>query len=443
MAVTAGLVLAAGRGRRSGLAGSKLLLPHRGQAILGHTVNRWLAAGLSKVVVVLGFEADRLTHALPHDERLQVVLNPDWEEGLASSLRAGLRTLTDQPHVLLGFADMPWVEPELLALLAQSSSTEILAPLFRGRRGHPVRFPRKHYEELLQLKGDRGAFRLLERHPVDELPTDTDAIFRDVDRPSALLPRVVIRGGGDLATGVAHRLAVSGFPVAILELAEPRMIRATVSFASAIYDGEITIEGVKAQRREHPDFATPLAVVVDPLGAFLNVGEVLVDARMLKEPAGASVDLAPLVIGLGPGLEVGRHAHYVIETQRGHALGRVISEGQAAPDSGVPGELGGESWRRVVRSPKAGRFTTDTTLGQEVEADDLLGHVDGAPVRSQLKGTVRGLLRSGLTVEEGEKLADVDPRSGVGIHAISDKARAIGGGVLEAIMRWQFGGTHA
>lgn len=441
--MTAGLLLAGGRGRRSGLAGSKLLLPHRGDTVLAHTVKQWLAAGLSRVVVVLGFEADRLAHALPHDERLQVVLNPDWEEGMASSLRAGLQTLTDQPQILLGFADMPWVAPELLQQLAHSPSEAIVAPVYKHRRGHPVRFPRKHYEELLQLKGDRGAFRLLEKHPVDELEAGTDAIFRDVDRPSALLPRVVIRGGGDLATGVAHRLAVSGFPVAILELAEPRMIRATVSFASAIYEGSITIEGVTAVRRDHPDFATPLAVVVDPQGAFLNVGEVLVDARMLKAPDDASIDLASLVIGLGPGLEVGRHAHYVIETQRGHALGRVLAEGQAQADTGVPGELGGESWRRVVRSPHPGRFTTEIELGREVEPDEVLGHVDETPIKSQLRGTVRGLLRSGLIVVEGEKVADVDPRSGVGIHAISDKARAIGGGVLEAIMRWQFGGVNA
>ncbi len=408
--------------------------------MLAQTVGAWLQAGLSKVVVVLGFDADRLTHALPHDERLQVVLNPEWEEGMASSLRAGLQTLLDQPQVLLGFADMPWLTPELLSSLARHSSADIVVPTHRNRRGHPVRFPRKHYEELLDLQGDRGAFKLLEKHSVDEVEAHTDAIFRDVDRASALLPRVVIRGGGDLASGIAHRLAVSGFPVAILELAEPRMIRATVSFASAIYDGAVTVEGVRAERRDHPEFGDPLPVVVDPEGRFLSLGDVIVDARMLKEPGDASIAHAPLVVGLGPGLECGRHAHFVIETQRGHNLGRVISEGQACEDTGVPGELGGESWRRVVRSPQAGRFTRAVTLGALVEPGQLLGEVDGEAVTSQLRGTVRGLMRSGLPVEEGEKLADVDPRSGVGIHAISDKARAIGGGVMEAIMRWRFGG---
>lgn len=408
--------------------------------MLAQTVNAWLQAGLSKVVVVLGFDADRLTHALPHDERLQVVLNPGWEEGMASSLRAGLQTLLDQPRVLLGFADMPWLSPETLASLAQHPGEEIVAPQHRGRRGHPVRFPRKHYDELLALEGDRGAIKLLGKHPVEEVEVSTDAIFRDVDRAGALLPRVVIRGGGDLASGVAHRLSVSGFPVAVLELAEPRMIRATVSFASAIYDGTVTVEGVRAERRDFPDFGDPLPVVVDPYGRFLGHGDVVVDARMLKDAQDADLAQAPLVVGLGPGLECGRHAHFVIETQRGHNLGRVIAEGSAAPDTGVPGELGGESWRRVVRSPRPGRFTDAVQLGALVEPGQLLGEVEGEAVTSQLQGTVRGLMRSGLLVEEGEKLADVDPRSGVGIHAISDKARAIGGGVLEAIMRWRFGG---
>ncbi len=248
-------------------------------------------------------------------------------------------------------------------------------------------------------------------------------------------PRVILRGGGDLGSGVAHRLFMSGFPVTILELPEPRVIRRTVSFATAVFTGEQVVEGVLA-RRDAPAFETGLiAVRVDPDASELaGLGaEILVDARMLKRNAGTAMDQARVVIGLGPGFEVGRDVHYVVETQRGHDLGRVVD--RALQDTGVPGEIGGQTARRVVKSPAAGVFQPCVQLGAHVQEGQLLGHVEAHEVRSHLGGLLRGLLHEGLTVRLNEKLADVDPRLDTDLHTISDKARAIGGGVLEAILR--------
>lgn len=249
------------------------------------------------------------------------------------------------------------------------------------------------------------------------------------------LPRVVLRGGGDLGTGVAHRLFVSGFPVTILELPEPRVIRRTVSFANAVFTGEQSVEGVLARRDTEPWTPGLIAVRIDPGGEELArlEHEVLVDARMTKRNLGTSIDQARVVIGLGPGFEAGVDVHHVVETQRGHDLGRVVRK--ALQDTGIPGEIGGQTARRVVKAPATGRFRASVRLGDQVTEGQLLGHVDEHEVRSRLTGLLRGLLHDSLMVHSQEKLADVDPRLDTDLYTISDKARAIGGGVLEAILR--------
>lgn len=250
------------------------------------------------------------------------------------------------------------------------------------------------------------------------------------------LPPVAIRGGGDLGSGVAHRLHRAGFPVVILELARPRMIRRTVCFAEAVYRGEWTVEGVRARLVDEPG-GDDLPVLVDPEGRWLDRARphVLVDARMLKRPPERGLDQAPVVIGLGPGFTAGEDAHYVVETHRGHELGRVIDRGPALPDTGVPGKLGGEDARRVVKAPVDGVFRTERQVGDLVQDGDALGFLGETPVAARLAGLLRGLMHDGMEVRQGEKIADVDPRgAGIDIHTISDKSRAIGGGVLEAVM---------
>lgn len=257
---------------------------------------------------------------------------------------------------------------------------------------------------------------------------------------------VLVRGGGDLATGCILRLARAGFQVAVLEIAQPTAVRRTVAFSEAVYAGEAVVEGLRA--RLVADAAELLAlageglvpVLVDPLGeAIAQVGpQALVDAIVAKRNLGTRLDMAPIVVALGPGFAAGVDAHAVVETNRGHDLGRVIWEGQAEPDTGVPGDIAGFGLERVLRSPAAGTMRALCAIGDRVKAGDPVFAVEGGPpcvVASGLDGVVRGLIHDGLPLKPGLKVADVDPRARPeNCFSVSDKARAIGGGVLEAIL---------
>lgn len=255
---------------------------------------------------------------------------------------------------------------------------------------------------------------------------------------------VCVRGGGDLASGVAYRLCRAGFPVVILELPRPLVIRRAVAFAEAVYQGEADVDGLTACLADDESEAAEtarsgaVAVLVDPSGAAIaKLGPtVLVDARMLKTGGtDTSQAQAPLVIALGPGYTAGHDCHAVVETNRGHDLGRVIWEGQAQVDTGVPGAVLGRTAERVLRAPTAGSVISVAEIGDVVDRDQLIATVGGQDVRAPFGGVVRGLLHEGLSVPAGFKIGDVDP-SGVRGHCftISDKALAIGGGVLEAIL---------
>ena len=263
------------------------------------------------------------------------------------------------------------------------------------------------------------------------------------DRPPDTALRVVVKGGGDLGTGVAWRLHRCGFRVLVTETAQPTVIRRAVAFASAVYDGAITVDGVTARLVADDDGildaweSGEVPVVVDPQAAVVERlhPEAVVDAIMAKRNLGTDVEDAPLVVALGPGFTAGRDCHAVVETNRGHDLGRVILEGCAEPNTGVPGTVGGEGALRVLRAPQSGILRTARAIGDLVDEGEPVAHVDGEPVRARLSGVVRGLLRDGLTVREGMKVGDVDPR-GVASHCftISDKALSVAGGVVEAIL---------
>lgn len=257
-------------------------------------------------------------------------------------------------------------------------------------------------------------------------------------------PLVVVRGAGDLASGVAHRLHRSGFAVVMTEVPQPRALRRAVSFASAVYERTITIEGVAAVRTGSVLDARAalcegrVAVLVDPQArlALSLRPEVLVDAIMAKRNLGTRIGDAPLTIGLGPGFVTGVDVHAVIETMRGHTLGRVITAGSALPDTNTPAPVLGFARERLLWSPAEGTVRAWRAIGDAVEAGEVVAEVAGLPVIAGVRGVVRGLLRDGLTVRMGEKIGDVDPR-GVSEYCftISDRARAVAGGVLEAILR--------
>ncbi len=255
---------------------------------------------------------------------------------------------------------------------------------------------------------------------------------------------VVVRGGGDIATGVIFRLHEAGFPVLVLELDRPLAIRRTVAAASAVFEGRVRIEDLDVILVDDLDEALVLArsgdipVLVSPTLVSLPVRpSVVVDARIAKKNIDTTIDDAPFVIGLGPGFEAGVDCDAVIETMRGHHLGRVIREGKALPDTGVPGKIGGKTSDRVVRAPGSGILHWRVQIGDLVAAGDELGDVDGAPIRSAIDGVVRGLLAPSHEVEQGLKIGDVDPRADASAcFEVSDKALSVGGGVVAAILGW-------
>jgi xanthine dehydrogenase accessory factor len=229
--------------------------------------------------------------------------------------------------------------------------------------------------------------------------------------------------------------------VVVCELAEPLAIRRRVALSTAIDEGEIDIEGMRGVRMD-------LAAAVDAAGDGVvpvvisellpHLGQsVVVDARMAKRNLDTSMADAPLVVGLGPGFTAGRDCHAVVETMRGHHLGRVMWEGTALPNTGEPGEVGGRTGERVVRATRAGVVSWNVTIGDRVEQGDTLGSVGESLVDASIAGVVRGLLAPGRLAVPGLKIADIDPRADpIAAFQISDKALAVGGGVLEAVMTW-------
>ncbi len=258
--------------------------------------------------------------------------------------------------------------------------------------------------------------------------------------------RILVLGAGEHASAAGHRLFGCGFHLVMTDLARPMAVRRAVSFCSAIADGEAIVEGVRAVRydvarasalAEH-DFRH-IPVFVDPSGCLRTSWrpDVIVDARLLKTSSGSLMADAPLTIALGPGPVAGRDVHFVVETRRGHDLGRVIEQGQAAKDTGEPGDIGGYTHQRVLRAPTHGTFESPLRIGAMVKAGDVVGRVGSGPVIAQIAGVVRGLAASGLEVGAGQKLGDVDPRGDVRYcTTISDKARTISGSVLEIVVRF-------
>ena len=253
---------------------------------------------------------------------------------------------------------------------------------------------------------------------------------------------VVIKGAGDLATGIAHRLFRSGFAVVMTELPQPLVIRRTVAFAEAIFSGRVRVEGVEAVKSEWADslqvaYNEQIAVVVDPQGISIGMLKpvAVVDAILAKQNLGTRMLDAPIVIGVGPGFTAGLDVHAVVESKRGHYLGRVLTKGQAFPNTGVPGDIGGYTIERIVRAPCQGLFIGAKKIGDRVMAGDIVAYVDHQPVLAGITGILRGLLHDQLTVTVGMKIGDIDPRCVLEhCFSISDKARGISGGVLEAIL---------
>ena len=280
----------------------------------------------------------------------------------------------------------------------------------------------------------------------------------------------MIKGAGDLATGIAWRLKKCGHDIVMTETDVPTTVRRTVAFSRAVYEQKAAVEGIEAEyagkygnaqdmdttirtlpvRVEEILSMDRIAVITDPEAALLNDfrPEVLIDAIIAKKNTGTSINNAAMVIGVGPGFTAGRDCHCVIETKRGHYLGKVIYTGSAIPDTGVPGDIGGYTVERIIRAEADGIFIPVRQIGERTEKGDLLAKVfvdmnavdkgEGIPVYAQIPGIIRGMLQEGVVVFKGMKCGDIDPRcEQEHCHTISDKARAIAGGALEAVSRFE------
>ncbi len=262
-----------------------------------------------------------------------------------------------------------------------------------------------------------------------------------MDRP--VLPLVLIRGGGDLASGVALRLFRSGFGVVISEIAAPLSVRRFASFAEAIFGGEWQVEGVKGMACSTVEEiletvkSGKVAVTVDPTAEYSHQlpFSAVVDGRMLKSPNSDSLFPDLFTLGLGPGFQVGLNCDAVIETNRGPYLGRVYWHGSAQPDTGEPETVGPFGSDRVLRAANAGIFISKHEIGEIVEPGEIIGQITNTSIIAPFKGVLRGLLRSGTPVQPGLKIGDIDPRCDVSLCFLaSDKSLAVGGGVLEALL---------
>ncbi len=261
-------------------------------------------------------------------------------------------------------------------------------------------------------------------------------------------PKIIVRGGGDLATGVVHRLWSAGFNVLVLECARPAAIRRQVALCEAVYQGTAQVEGMRGVLIQDAEEAAlhfqrgEVPVLVDPQAACSKsfAPDILIDAVIAKRNTGMTMDMAELTIALGPGFIAGEDVHAVVETKRGHNLGRIIRSGSAAPNSGIPGNIGGYTAERVLHAPCGGVLHIVRGIGALVEKGEVIAEIlaDGGStvlVQASLRGIVRGMIRDGFMVTRGFKIADIDPRREelANCFTISDKARCIAGSVLELV----------
>ncbi len=257
---------------------------------------------------------------------------------------------------------------------------------------------------------------------------------------------IIIRGAGEMASGVAYRLHRAGLKVVMTELPQPLAVRRLVCFSEAVYEGQCTVEGIEARRVKDPTDTLKILqvmakgiipVLIDPEGESIPAlhPTVVIDARMLKKPVELIPTRVNLIIGLGPGFTAGKNCHAAIETNRGHTLGRVYWEGSPQADTGIPDAVGSVREKRVLRAPTNGILKTNAAIGDHIEEGQVIAEVNGQAIIAPFEGVLRGLLRDGLEVSQNLKVGDLDPRNDPSYCSlVSDKALAIGGAALEAIL---------
>lgn len=450
-----GVMLAAGLSTRMGE--EKLLLPLGDQLVIEASIEAASQVCDHLLVVV----KRQLYQAVPLPEGVIEIVNEHPEDGQSSSIRVAIEWIEhNEPTcdgVLFFLADKPRLDISGAVRIrerAERSRSAIIAGRCLGAIGHPVAFGADWFEELVSMRGDEGGRQIIRRHPeVVEYLEVADSSAADIDTCNDYLDMVfgwrnivVVRGAGDIATGTIHRLHQAGFCVIATDIEQPTVIRRTVSFAQAIMDGSATVEGVVAKRCESmQEIAAVLRegcvpVVVDPRATWVTQlrPAVVVDGILAKRNVGTTKDMAPVVVALGPGFVAGIDCDAVVETKRGHYLGQVIYEGAALPNTGVPGMIGGYASERVVHASASGIIALRRDIGDHVEVGEPIACIGNETVKSPLTGVLRGMIAEGTVVEQGLKIADIDPRDEPSYcFSVSDKARSVAGGVLEAVMHLQ------
>lgn len=436
---------------------------------------------------------DDQARQVAHHRGFCAIENPSRTVGKSQSIVRGINALelTSEHGVMFMVADQPLLSVTTIKTLISvyaSNPTAIIVPLFAGSRGNPVIFPPAAIPYLKELQGDQGGNVIMSKFDVIEVPIKDAWEGYDIDTPEQLEslrehmcatikdplklreapdsvlaqareshakyaqshpaqkltgPLVIIRGAGDLATGVIQQFVRAGMRVLALELNYPLTIRRTVALSEAVYEKYMFVEDIACfLGKTEEDFAAAwekgaCALAIDPQAQWVDKLKpaVVIDATLAKRNIGTDQAMAPVTIALGPGYEAGKDVSYVIETMRGHDLGRLITSGFAHPNTGIPGNIAGKTRDRVVHAPADGTMHTILEIGAVVQAGQTIAYIDDVAVSSHIDGLVRGLLRDGLSVKKGLKIADVDPRgSVVDYMTISDKARALGSSTLGAAL---------
>lgn len=299
------------------------------------------------------------------------------------------------------------------------------------------------------LTGDIGGKQVLKRHMEDVITYDVarSEELNDMDYQPHHKTLVIVRGGGDIATGTIYELHKKGYRLLSLEVAKPSCIRRQVSFGEAVYDRVSVVDGVTSvfvsteEEMQEAWSRQQVPVVIDPKGMWIErlKPEVVVDAILAKRNLGTQKEMAPLVIGLGPGFEAGNDVDAVVETMRGERLGKIYYEGTALPNTGVPGVIAGYAKERVIHAPEAGRFVPIKEVGALVEKGETIAKIGDSDVYATMPGFLRGMIRPGYEVDKGLKIMDIEPRLSERERCfhISDKAAKIGVSVAEVIEQYE------
>jgi xanthine dehydrogenase accessory factor len=462
------IVMASGYGKRFHNS-NKLLLKYKGDALITNTlkiINDLNFA--SKIIVYRDMDILKLVKSY----NFKNVHNSRAFLGQSESVKLGVLASKSPLGYMFFPGDQPSLDKETVLLLLESfnkNPDKIIIPCFYSKRGSPVIFPSKFRESLLALTGDIGGREIIKNFPKDvlEVQIREESVLMDIDTVNDYnLLRwkekiVFVRSGGDIATGVIHKLWRSGFFVIVLEVSQPTTIRRKAAFSEAVYEGSCTVEGATALcTKDFEKFSSDkkiswiincwenenIPVIIDPYAEILSLIKpiALVDAIIAKKNFGTNKNMASITIALGPGFIAGKDVDAVIETNRGHNLGRLIFDGSTMDNTGNPGDICGFTNERVIYSKIDGSVTALKNIGDLVKKDENIGYIESTdPINkrkvyfsSSINGIIRGLIKDGTIVPSNMKICDIDPRVNElqNFQTISDKSRNIAGGVLEGIL---------